>query len=54
MAIDPADVRLLCQMVVFYDYVITADGVINKASWDKQLGAAERAALQRLIDEVKL
>lgn len=51
---DEADVRILCQMVVFYDYLIQADGVITKESWEKQMAGAERAALQRLIDAVKL
>jgi len=51
---DAADVRLLCQMIVFYDFLIHNDGVITKESWDKQMGGAERAALQRLVDEVKL
>jgi len=49
---DSADVRLLLQMVAYYDWLISSDGVITKESWAKQMGGAERAALQRLIDEV--
>ena len=48
------DVRLLLQMIVFYEFVMGSDGVITKESWNKQFGGAERAALQRLIDVVKL
>ena len=52
--VDEADVRLLLQMVIFYEFVMGSDGVITKESWSKQFGPAERAALQRLIDVVKV
>lgn len=48
------DVRLLLQCFVYLDWVMSNDEVIGKSSWEKQVGGAERAALQRLIETVKL
>jgi len=50
--VSPDDVRVLVQLVIYLDLVIPRDGWLAESSWDAQMGDAERAALQRLIDEL--
>jgi hypothetical protein len=52
--VDENDVRLLLQTIIYLDWLIERDKVIRYESWQRQLGEAERQALQRLVDAVGL
>lgn len=51
---NASDVRLLLALVAYIDLVVRRDGALYADSWSKQFADAERAAMQRLVDEVGL